>query len=224
MTDSMSFPPLRDLPPGHQQARKQHLLAEIAQETVRGRFSPPSVPPLRLRFMLPAAVAICAAAVALVSTGTIGRGTTSTTTNPATHGDHFQIPMTESYNRSDGTLKSIDLTVNPSMANAKIQLEVLHTDAAAPLTGTNPSSNVVFTEVVSATNTTPDTETGSVGPSSWSGTLNPSDWDGGCQSTGFYDIVAYAGGPGANLNGPATRLGEPPVDKNSSGWFSCSGS
>jgi hypothetical protein len=132
--------------------------------------------------------------------------------------------MTESYNRSGGILNSIDLTVNPSMADAKIQLEVLHTDQTTPLLGTNPSSEVVYTEVVSATNTTPGTAAAAnVGPSSWSGTLDPSLWGGGCQGSGFYEIVTYSGGPGANLDGPAGHRGDPPVDQNRSGWFSCSG-
>jgi hypothetical protein len=30
MTDQISFPPLRELPPGHREVRKQHLLSEIA--------------------------------------------------------------------------------------------------------------------------------------------------------------------------------------------------
>jgi hypothetical protein len=43
MTDTISFPPRRDLPPGRLEARKQHLLAEIARETERSRLSLPSV-------------------------------------------------------------------------------------------------------------------------------------------------------------------------------------
>lgn len=38
MNDNLSFPPLRDLPPGHLEARKQHLLSEIAREPGRSRF------------------------------------------------------------------------------------------------------------------------------------------------------------------------------------------
>jgi hypothetical protein len=43
MTDRISFPPLRDLPPGHHAARKQHLLGEIAH--VRARPPLPAVQP-----------------------------------------------------------------------------------------------------------------------------------------------------------------------------------
>jgi hypothetical protein len=114
------------------------------------------------------------------------------------------------------------------MADAQIRLTVLHTDATTldPATlarGIQPSSTVVYTEVVSATNTTPGTAAASNGPSTWSGTLDPSLWDGGCQSSGFYNIVTYSGGPGADLTGPASHWGDPPVDEYHSGWFSCSG-
>jgi len=43
MTDQISFPPRRDLPPGHLEAREQHLLAEIAREPERSRFTLPTM-------------------------------------------------------------------------------------------------------------------------------------------------------------------------------------
>jgi hypothetical protein len=43
MTEKISFPPLRDLPSGRHEARKQHLLTEVAGEpTSRRAFLPPS--------------------------------------------------------------------------------------------------------------------------------------------------------------------------------------
>jgi hypothetical protein len=133
--------------------------------------------------------------------------------------------MTETYNQSSsGTLNSVDLTINPSMANASIRLRVLHTDATAVL-GTDPASTVVFTTTVHAVNQSTTNQPPNTGPSTWSGSISPSNWSGGCQP-GLYDIVVYAGGPGASLAGPAsshpTNPG-PPVDQYSSGWFSCTG-
>ena len=180
-----------------------------------------------------AGAAISAAAAVLIATGTFSSAAPSSnaagqnTADPssAAHGSIARTMITVGYNRSGGTLNSIDLTVNPSMPDAQIRLQVLHTDVdvskLAP--GVDPSSNVVYTEVVSATNTTPGTAAAANGPSSWSGTLDPSRWKGGCQSSGFYDIRTYSGGPGAVLTRPAS-IGEPPVDGYNSGWFSCSGS
>jgi len=42
MTDQISFPPLRELPPGHREARRQHLLSEIAREPRSSRLFPAS--------------------------------------------------------------------------------------------------------------------------------------------------------------------------------------
>ena len=42
MTDQISFPPLRELPPGHHEARKQHLLGEIARQPKSPRLFSPS--------------------------------------------------------------------------------------------------------------------------------------------------------------------------------------
>jgi hypothetical protein len=69
MTDTFFIPPLRDLPTGHSEVRKQHLLAEIAREPER-----PRTTNLRLRLRLPlhrrrwqvAAVALTAAAAVAV--------------------------------------------------------------------------------------------------------------------------------------------------------------
>lgn len=59
MTDRISFPPLRDLPPSHLEARNRHLLSTIARESARPRRS-------RLRFAALSGAVASAAAVGAV--------------------------------------------------------------------------------------------------------------------------------------------------------------
>ena len=61
MTNQISFPPLLDLSPGEFEAHKQHLVTEIAQPPERRWPSLLSVPPLRLRFAIPAVAVVVAA-------------------------------------------------------------------------------------------------------------------------------------------------------------------
>lgn len=69
----ISFPPLHDLSPDEHETRKQHLLSEIKRDPERRRMSLPTIPPLRLRFVVPAATAIGIAAVcAVVFSGALG--------------------------------------------------------------------------------------------------------------------------------------------------------
>lgn len=69
----ISFPPLHDLSPGEHETRRQHLLSEIRREPERRRFSLPTIPPLRLRFVVPVAAAVGVAAVcAVVFSGAVG--------------------------------------------------------------------------------------------------------------------------------------------------------
>jgi hypothetical protein len=75
MTDDIATPPLRDLPPGHLEARKQHLLSEIARASERPRRSFPTVPLFeRRRPWRPAAVVAFAVAVTVVLLGVFGGG------------------------------------------------------------------------------------------------------------------------------------------------------
>lgn len=69
MTDTISFPPRRDLPPGRLEARKQHLLAEIAGEPERPRLSPPSVRLFKQPHSRRSAVAVGVAVAALAGVG-----------------------------------------------------------------------------------------------------------------------------------------------------------
>ena len=68
MTNKISFPPFRDLSSRRHEARKQHLLSEIARISGQRRLSWRSIPPLRLRFALPAVAVIGAAVAAAVIT------------------------------------------------------------------------------------------------------------------------------------------------------------
>jgi hypothetical protein len=74
MTDHFTSPPLRDLPPGHLEARKQHLLDEIARVRERPRRrSLPAIPLFeRRRPWRPAAVVILAVAAAVVLLSVFG--------------------------------------------------------------------------------------------------------------------------------------------------------
>jgi hypothetical protein len=69
MTDRVSFPPLRDLPPGRLEARRQHLLSEIAREPERSRLSLPAVPLRQRRRSWRPASALAVAVAALAGAG-----------------------------------------------------------------------------------------------------------------------------------------------------------
>jgi hypothetical protein len=107
---------------------------------------------------------------------------------PAANGDHlFAMVPAFNYTRTDGKLTSIDFTVNDDhFTAAALSVQVVHTDVPLDqLPGTNPRTEVVFSEQV------PMTDTGSREPdTAWwtsSGTLSPSDWSGGC-GKGSYGV------------------------------------
>src|SRR5438552_44570 len=71
MTNTLLIPPLRDLPTGHLEARKQHLLAEIGREPGRPRLTkhfPVSLPLERRRWQVAAIALAAAAALAITLT------------------------------------------------------------------------------------------------------------------------------------------------------------
>jgi hypothetical protein len=72
MNPQISFPPLRDLPPGHLAAREQHLLSEIARDQERPHFSLLTIPVFeRRRSWRPVAVvAFAVAALAAIVAAT----------------------------------------------------------------------------------------------------------------------------------------------------------
>ncbi|MDX6480535.1 MAG: hypothetical protein QOG85_1045 [Gaiellaceae bacterium] len=103
--------------------------------------------------------------------------------------------MSVAYTRDGGTLSSVSVTVNPDIADASIQVEVLHNSATARGAVTGGNTDVVYESPVFAS-----TATGSKsgGLSTWSGSFSPSDWSGGCQS-GTYNILAISIPPGLSF-------------------------
>lgn len=186
---------------------------------------------LRLSAAL-AGAALCAAVAAMAAAGTfsgsakhataLGHGA-SVSSQPSASLFPSGNAMSVSYNRSggasssvgSGALSSVDVTVNPSMADATIEIEVLYSSASTGADVTAANSQVVYQKQVSATNTASTVN----GLSTWSGTLTPSEWSGGCQS-GIYNILALSVGPGTSLANATYKNS----DRYYSGMFSCSGS
>jgi hypothetical protein len=161
--------------------------------------------------------AICAAVVALVATGTLGGGTTHPVRPTSSlHGDQVGGGLQISYFHSGGALSSIAVTLTPNVANASIQVRVVHSDATSYAEAYAGSAQVVFQEQVSTT--TPPASSSAF--STWSGTLSPSDWNGGCQS-GLYQIKWVAVQPGTSF---ANASAAPGNEVGASEWFSCTGS
>lgn len=94
MTEQTYFPPLRALPPGHHELRRQHLLGEITRESDSERPSWASVPSFRLRFVGLALAVIAAAVCAVVFTGALGGSGTPGATTSMSPG---LVPMTISH-------------------------------------------------------------------------------------------------------------------------------
>lgn len=69
MTDNIAIPPLRDLPPGHLAARKQHLLSEITRAPKRPRLSLPTIPLFQRPRSWRPVVVVAVAVTALAGTG-----------------------------------------------------------------------------------------------------------------------------------------------------------
>jgi len=207
-----------DIPaPDEESVRRAYAYATSQPRAAGPRLSLSRVSPLRLRVVLPAAAAICAAAVALIATGTLAGGGATHTPRPTVHGD--QSPgggLQISYFHSGGALSSIAVTLNPNVANASVQLQVVHSEATSYAEAYAGSTQVVFQKQVSTT--TPSASSSAL--STWSGTLSPSDWSGGCQS-GLYQIKWVAVGPGTSF---ANAASEPGNEVGASEWFSCTGS
>ena len=153
----------------------------------------------RRGLILGLAVAGGAAIAAVTLTGGFDTGTRPV----AGTGEQVAGGLTVTYSRSSGSLNSIAVTLSVPVANARVQLQVLHSDApSTELYRGKGSREVVFQSEVSTTDTPPAVmlgPTGSSGPtppepgnSFWSGTLSPGDWNGGCQ-TGLYEIHYLAG-------------------------------
>jgi hypothetical protein len=165
----------------------------------------------RRRIVLALAVAVGAAIAAVALSGAFDTGTRPVTKTgghstggkrpaPAT-GEQEPSPLRVWYTRADGTLNSVAITLTMHVAEARIHLQVLHTDASiAAVNRGKETSELVFQDELSTTDKPPAVLVGPTGDASprpgwsfWSGTLYPSDWDGGCQ-TGLYQLSFLSAG------------------------------
>lgn len=235
MTDEIFFPPLFDVPQQQLEAQKQHLLSAIASQPERRRLALPSLPRLRLRFAVPVLAVIGAAAFAVVFTGTLGgsggqrttygsgasslNGSSGTNARVGGHPLGF-MPINLNITRNGQAITSIAVTVNSSVADATLQLQVLRTQDSACPACSSAQHQVVFQEQVPMNNIASPANgpPGTVALSTWSGTISPSDWDGGCQNA-FYSVaptIVPKGSSFDNSSSPGSESGE-------SEWFNCSG-
>jgi ABC-type Fe3+ transport system permease subunit len=168
MTDKTSFPPLRDLPPGRHDLRKQYLLAEIARESNPRRLSwRGSLGPIHPLVAVPAAAAICVMVIALVVPGFLGHSGSKGNLNVAQ-----PSPLTLRYVRSDGVLSAIPMTVTALSRGATAQIRVVR--------GTKHST-VVFERSGRIRKAVPSTWLGrSIMRFTWPLVLRPAAWKGGC--------------------------------------------
>lgn len=136
------------------------------------------------------------AVAALAAVAAAGFGASRLWPHSAVSPGPDESPLSVRLHRSGRTLNSLHVTVNPSFADAKIKLEVIHT-------GGSPSSQkVVYAKRVAATNAGPETAA-----STWSGTLSPHQWRGGC-GRGIYWIYAESLGPHTSFGDPTARDSE----------------
>lgn len=142
MNDKLSFPPLRDLPPGHFEARKQHLLREIAREPDRSPFSLPTVTLVerwrswRGALVIAVAVAALGGAGVAIAAGFGGFNGFSATQHPPTGADVLDAQ----------TLASIQTACSsgPGPSDAQIYNPYCHLvlDSARLLTDSGPHGKV----------------------------------------------------------------------------------
>lgn len=235
MTDQISFPPLLDLSPTELQAHRQHLVSEISRQSERRRLSLTGLSPLRLRFALSALAAVCVAAVcAVVFSGALGGSVTHSTTSRSTWSSQHTnfrpsraksrpmgfMPTTLNFTRNGETVTSIAVTVNSSVPNATLQLQVLRTEDLKCPACSDAEHQVVFQEQVPMTNIASPSNgpSGVVALSTWSGNLSPSDWQGGCQNA-RYSVATEIVPAGSSFSSPA-----PGSNSGESEWFGCGGS
>ncbi len=158
-----------------------------------------SVPPLRLRFALPAVAAVCAAAVAaVVLTATLGGGNTVSHGKPS----NAVFPwFSMNVNRSGQAVSSVDATVRAPWPDATAQISVVRNPDFEQQQFVNgklvsgPGGQIVFQTQTSLTNLTSNPKP-LPADDRWSSTvtLDPSQWDGGCQNAP-YAIVVFTDHP-----------------------------
>jgi hypothetical protein len=232
-TDEMQL--LRDFrkevpPPDEETMRRAYAYATSGLRTgwrQSLRFS--FVPPLRLRFALPAAAAIgAAAACAVIFTGALGGSSTHSGErvgnlsgsggqgSAGKSGGPLQFnPLTLNFTRSDQGITSIAVTINAATLGGTAELQVVRGQIDAPQDAL--PSQVVYQEQIPMKDVSPAPSgpPGNVVLSTWSGTLSPNDWAGGCQS-GPYEITVKVS--------PAHPTTEAQGESVLSGSFSCSSS
>jgi hypothetical protein len=176
---------LHDPQPGELERRRQHVLSEITREPESRRLSWLSLPPLRLRYAMPAVAVICAGAVsAVVFTGALGgKQPVVVPAHPMAY-DPLNLVFTRD---ASGALTAISVTANAALLDATASIQVIHGHVDTPADVT--PSQVVFQEQVPLTNIASPASgpPGTVALSTWSGSLSPNDWTGGCQS-GSYQV------------------------------------
>lgn len=168
MTDKSSFPPMRDLPPGRHELRKQHLLVEIARTSDSRRLWWRGVRPVRPLVTVPVAAAICVTVIALVVPGLLGRQESKGNVNVAQ-----PSPLTLRYVRRHGVLTAIPLTVAAFSRGATAQIRVVRGIS-------HPT--VVFERSGRVRKAIPSTWLGrSILRFAWPLVLRPAAWNGGCE-------------------------------------------
>jgi hypothetical protein len=203
MTNPLSIPPLRDLPPDQLQARKQHLVAEAHRDR-RAPFSPPVLSLSRHRLLVLGSVGCATAAAAIFVT--LGGSVRPHAVPPSASWPPGFAPIRLEFVRSGGSVASIRVVVNAPRRNGNMRLQVMRGNPYGPDSG----RHVVFQEQAPMTNikSPANGPPGTVALSTWSGTLSPSNWDGGCQNA-LYAVQAAVQAKGGGM----TTLSE---------WFSCS--
>lgn len=189
---------------------------------------------LNFRFAVPAVAVIGGVLAAVVFTGALGGsgthpksnasgrpalGKSAGTSPPAGSHPLGFTPINLNFTRNGLTISSIAVTVNSSIADATLQLQVLRTQDHVCPACSNAEHQIVFQEQVPMSQIASPASgpTGTVALSTWSGTLSPSDWDGGCLNDSY--SVAFAAVPaGSSFDSPAVG-----PDEGESPWFTCSG-
>lgn len=131
------------------------------------------------------------------------------------NGDQTSGGLDVNYVHNGASLSSIAVTLNPNVANASVQIEIVHTNA----TSADAYAGKAQTQVVFQKDVSTSAVASSANESGWSGTLNPSLWTGGCQS-GLYQIQYLAIPPGRTF---ANATAQPGSEYGASEWFSCGG-
>jgi hypothetical protein len=172
--------------------------------------------PARRRQVVVLAAAV--AASASVSTVAVTGSLHGSRSRPAVRrGLPSFLPISLTFTRDAGTITAIAVTVNSSLADALMQLQVRRSEASQLPVANNADSQVVFQEQVplSGVSAPPSGPAGSVILSTWSGSLSPNDWDGGCESA-LYSIRAVVVPVGGSFADPG-----PGSSQMDSAWFSC---